>query len=627
MEETRHGPQRQARRRRGTVLLLSLLSLLVAAAVFIKTGPHPLHQPALSPVAATPSGVRPNLLVIMVDDLDQPTFDLMLRSGWLPNIQRHIADAGVRFDNSYVSDAVCCPSRATYFTGQYPQNHGILSVTKGVAYWYLAAENREDRALGVLMQQAGYFTGHIGKYLNGYGMFSDAAHVPRGYDQWYGLLDPSTYDLFDYKVNRSIAASGRTELREIHADPRTGAGYQTDQLGDWALQFLRDARGSGKPFYLTLKPVAPHIETQSFRDDPALGYRATFREYIRPAPRHECLVRAYLPQYVAPAQPGSWCDRRLPDTLAYLATRPSFNRIDDDKHPRLVKVLQPLSVANGDIGALQRQHQMRMAAMLAVDDVVGRVIDALRENGQLDDSLVLFTSDNGYFFGEHGLNSKLLPYEESIRVPLLVRPPRGLRTAVQQTAIALNNDLAPTLADYAGARPLRDSDVFDGRSLRALIDGDGDPVPAASRRQFMVEHYIEATTMELAADFPLYHQLSEVATQFLGKLAGFELGALGNLSYPAYKAVRRQAPGDNWLYVQWYRERSNRPQVLDDARWHVDFEELYDLDRDPYQSVNLVPLLQDADYRRAADAMAAMKRDLDALKRCKGASCRDVEDR
>ena len=128
MEETRHGPRRQPRRRRGTVLLLSLLSLLVAAAVFIKTGPHPLHQPALSPVAATPSGVRPNLLVIMVDDLDQPTFDLMLRSGWLPNIQRHIADAGVHFDNSYVSDAVCCPSRATYFTGQYPQNHGILSV-------------------------------------------------------------------------------------------------------------------------------------------------------------------------------------------------------------------------------------------------------------------------------------------------------------------------------------------------------------------------------------------------------------------------------------------------------------------------------------------------------------------
>ena len=613
--------QGQAGRMRIGWLLGAVLLLLLAIGVFIKTGPHSFSTPALPPPQAV-TAARPNLLVIMTDDLDQPTFDLMLKSGWLPNIQRELVDAGTTFDNSYVTDPVCCPSRATYFTGQYAKNHGILSVTKGVAYWYLAAENREDRALGVMMQQAGYFTGHIGKYLNGYGMFSDAEHVPRGYDEWYGLVDPSTYDMFDYKVNLSKLASGKTEIREIHADRRTGTDYQTDKLGDWALQFLDSAKQVDKPFYLTLKPVAPHIETSSFRDDPALGYRATFREFIRPAPRHECLVRRFMPEYVAQVEPGAWCARALPDTLEYLSKRPSFNQLDAGKHPRLEKVLQKLTVENGDIGALERQHQFRMAAMIAVDDLVGRVIEQLKANRQLQDTLIVFTSDNGYFFGEHGLNSKLLPYEESIRVPLVIRVPGGQRAAV--SAIALNNDLAPTISDYAGAHPLRDSDAFDGRSLRPQLSHT--PAPS-TRHQFMIEHFIEATTMELAADFPLYHKLSEVATQFLGKLAGFEFGALGNLSYPAYKAVRRQVDGDNWLYVQWYDALTNATQVADVGKWKVDFEELYDLDRDPFQRVNLVPLLADADYKRAAAAMAKMKSDLAAFKACAAESCREAEDR
>jgi len=618
-----YSQQRQRGRIRiGWLLIAAMLLLTLGVGIFIKTGPHTLRQPELAAPATATAAAKPNLLIVMTDDLDQPTFDLMLKTGWLPNLQRELVDAGTTFDNSYVTDPVCCPSRATYFTGQYAKNHGILSVTKGVAYWYLAAENREDRALGVMMQQAGYFTGHIGKYLNGYGMFSDPEHVPRGYDQWYGLVDPSTYDMFDYKVNLSKLAGGKTEVREIHADPHTGRDYQTDKLGDWALEFLDSAKGVDKPFYLTLKPVAPHIETSSFRDDPALGYRATFREYIRPAPRHECLVRRFMPEYVAQPAPGGWCERTLPDTLEYLSHRPSFNQLDAGKHPRLEKVLQKLTAENGDIGALERQHQFRMSAMIAVDDMVGRVIERLQANGQLEHTLIVFTSDNGYFFGEHGLNSKLLPYEESIRVPLVIRTPGG--KPAHTAAIALNNDLAPTLSDYAGARPLRDSDAFDGRSLRAVLDGHADSHP---RTQFMIEHFIEATTMELAADFPLYHKLSEVATQFLGKLAGFEFGALGNLSYPAYKAVRRQVNGDNWLYVQWYTELSNAPQMHDDGNWKIDFEELYDLDRDPFQKVNVFPLAGAGDDARAAAALARIKGDLQAFKTCKADSCREVEDR
>lgn len=602
------------------LVLLVCIALVTAVAVFVRTGPHPLHRPLL-PAPAVAAADRPNLLVIMVDDLDEPMFDLLLGSGWLPHIQHGLVEAGTRFANSFVSDPVCCPSRATYFTGQYVQNHGVLNVTRGVAYWYLAAENREDRVLPVMLREAGYFTGHIGKYLNGYGMFSSREHVPKGYDEWYGLVDPTTYDVSDYTVNRwKRAGGGPAALQSVHADMQTGRDYQTDKLGDWALEFLDGARASGRPFYLTLKPVAPHIETLSFRDDPSLGYRAVFREYIRPAPRHECLVREFLPEYRPQPEPGPWCDKAWPDSLEFLARKPSFNVIDRGKHPRLEKVLQKLTAESGDLGALERQHQMRMAAMLAVDDLVGRVLQRLAADGTLERTLIVFTSDNGYFHGEHGLNSKLLPYEESVRVPLVIRAP-GVAAATR-AALVLNNDLAPTLADYAGAAPLRADDAFDGRSLRGQLQAR--PAPFG-RQAFLVEHYIETTTTELAAELPLYKDLSEAVTQFLGKLSGIEFGALGNLSYPAYKAVRRIAPGEDLLYVQWYSELTNRAQRS--GSWDVDFEELYDLQRDRYEQVNVAPLAADGDDARLHEALQQLRGDLGALRGCKAADCRRAEDR
>ncbi len=603
------------------LVLLACIALVAVAAVFIRTGPHPLLKPRLDPPQVA-RGDKPNLLVIMVDDLDQPMFDLLLDSGWLPHIRGELVDHGTRYANSYVSDPVCCPSRATYFTGQYVQNHGILSVTKGVAYWYLAAENREDRVLPVMLREAGYYTGHIGKYLNGYGMFSSKKHVPKGYDEWYGLVDPTTYDMVDYSVNRWKRRTDAASVDDFHADMRSGADYQTDKLGDWALEFLDGAEASGQPFYLTLKPVAPHIETVSFRDDPALGYRAVFRESIRPAPRHECLVRRFMPEFVAQAQPGDWCERALPDSMAFLGKKPSFNTLDPGKHPRLEQVLQKLTAEGGDLGALERQHQMRMASLLAVDDLVGRVVERLRADGVLDDTLIVFTSDNGYFHGEHGLNSKLLPYEESIRVPLVIRAPHQAQ-AVTLKDMALNNDLAPTLADYGGAHPLREDDAFDGRSLRPTLLAQAQPL---GRQQFLIEHYIEATSMELAAELPIYKDLSETVTQFLGKLSGIEFGALGNLSYPAYKALRRQVDGENFLYVQWYSELSNRPQAMG-GEWKTDFEELYDLDHDAFEQVNVAPLAIDGDDARLKGALARLRGDLEAFKGCKAQACRTAEDR
>lgn len=558
---------------------------------------------------------RPNLLVVEVDDLDQPMFDLMLEDGWLPNIRTHLVDDGVVFTNSFVSDAVCCPSRATYLTGQYANNHGILGVSKGVAYWYYGGDNREPHALPVLLHDAGYTTAHIGKYLNGYGMFNRSDHVPPGYDAWYGLLDPYTYDVYRWKQN--VTVDGETRIIDHSGED---GPYQTDALRDQALSFLDDVAEPGKPFYLAFKPVAPHVETRSFRDSEALGFRATFREWIRPAPRHECLIRPLLGKDAkteSDADSGL-CERELPDSLAFLRERPSFNEIDTGKPDTIRERVEQLTQEGGDFRALERQHQSRMASMIAVDDAIGAIVDRLKAQGRWDSTLVVFTSDNGYFHGEHRLDSKLLPYEESIRVPLVVRPPGGAE-APSVPAIALNNDLAPTLADYGGASPQREKDRWDGRSLKPWLEGES----PAWRRQVMVEHFIELTVLELAREKEWFGKLTDAVVALLEKGAGFELGALRNMAYPAYKAVRRIDPetGENALYVQWYSNLRN----VEPEGWETDFEEFYDLTDDPWQRQNL--LADEEPPKAVAKRIESFRSALDQLKTCDAEACVEAENR
>ena len=564
---------------------------------------------AVAPVSAA-TAAKPNVLTIMVDDLDEDMFDLLLENGWLPNIEHYLLEQGTRFDNSFVSDPVCCPSRTTYITGQYVKNHGVLGVTKGVAYWYWdeEADNPENRAMAVQMQRAGYFTGHVGKYLNGYGMYSPAEYTPKGYDQWYGLLDPTTYDMYDYRMN--VTRDGNTEI--VQYQGYDAAHYQTDVLRDRALDFLAAADQQLRPFFLTVTPVAPHIETISFSSDEALGYKALFREYIRPAPRHECLVSDYVDHEVDAS--NEVCLRELPDSLAFLEAKPAFNVLGYDKHPRLTELPQTLTEADGDFIALERQHQMRMASMLAVDDLVGSLLSQLEADGRLDNTVVLFTSDNGYFQGEHALDSKLLAYEESIRVPLLVRGP-GIAGGARLPDVVINNDLAPTIADYGDAHPIRPGDAYDGRSLRARLEGGR----RLARRQFMTEHFIEATAQELAAEYPQFEELTDEAIEYIENLTGIELGSLTDLAYPAFKALRRTDASGSWLYLQWYANETN------DGPWVVDFEELYQLDSDVDQLVNLVPNAENDESLQAQ--LVSMRQDLDAMKECAGENCQRIEDR
>jgi arylsulfatase A-like enzyme len=496
----------------------------------------------------------------MLDDLDERslsdllanrgTLDAAHAAGWIPNIASLIA-GGTRFTNSFVVNAVCCPSRASYLSGQYVQNHGVLTVAKGISYWMSgSAAGGEQETIATWLQRAGYYTGHLGKYLNGYGYMTQRTYVPPGYHDWQALLDPSTYRVYNYSINDNGTV---VDYGSAPTD------YQTDVLRQRAKAFVLDhAAGAhaAKPFYLTLTPIAPHIEVIP-SDAPMDDYRHHFYELIRPAPRHLHLVDGDLTNGEVP----SYTDKA------------SFNEDNADKLGWF-QALPAIDVATR--AARDRQYKHRLASILAVDELIGDLVATLGALGKLDSTVIAFTADNGYHFGEHRLSSKLVAFDESIRVPLAIRGP-GITAGATSTRPVLNIDLAPTYVALSGAAAGR---VVDGRSLIPLLQS---PAASWSRKQFLVDHYDENMDSVLEVD----------------------------LSPPTYKAVRRVSGTENKLYVSWREHFEQLPN-------QVTYREYYDLAADPLQLTNTAGQLTLA-QRLAFDNLV---RDFEG---CSGQGCRDLE--
>ena len=275
--------------------------------------------------------------------------------------------------------------------------------------------------LPVWLQAAGYYTAHIGKYLNNYGVDSPAP--PPGWSRWFGLIDPTTYKLFDYTGER------RRRGGELRA--HTAEEYQTDVLAAEAEKVLRSRAGAGKPFFLTVAPVAPHLER--------IATASRCRRGRRPATR------------------GRSPTRRC-------RSKPAYDEADVADKPAHIRRLPRLSPATKATRVLDI-YRARLASLLAVDDLVERLVTALADTGQLGRTVIIFTSDNGFLLGEHRVpDQKYFPYEESIRVPLIIRGggfPAGA-TAAQPVS---NIDLAPTIVALTGARARR---VMDGQPLLPL---------------------------------------------------------------------------------------------------------------------------------------------------------------
>ncbi|MBL8208010.1 MAG: sulfatase [Blastocatellia bacterium] len=438
--------------------------------------------------------VRPNIVFILIDDL---RWDELSIAGHpfikTPHIDR-IAREGARFRNAFMTTPLCSPSRASFLTGQYAHTHGITdNVDRSVASHQLVTFPR-------LLHDAGYTTAFIGKWHMG----NDDKPRP-GFDRWVSFKGQGTY------INPPINEDGKS------VQP---SGYITDILNGYAVEFIR--RRHDRPFLVWLAHKAIYPEVTQNNDG---SVDLSKSELFLPAERHKNL-------YAGQAIPR----------------RPNYGRAPVDKPAlqRQIGNLPPLgaATATSDEAILRRQR-----SLAAIEEGVGEILRALKETGQLDNTVLVFTSDNGYFYGEHGLSvERRLAYEESIRMPLLVRYPKAIKAGTVRTEFALNIDLAPTLLELAGVTAPA---AMQGRSLVPLLAGKR----TAWRNSFLIEYYTDKV-------FPRVLQMG-------------------------YKAVRNA----RWKYIH-YLELN-------------EMDELYDLKRDPYEMRNLI-----ADPS-AAKALAAMKRELE----------------
>lgn len=389
-------------------------------------GPRPPQAPQKPKAPAADMG-RPNIVFILTDDLD------MSHVQYMPQLRRHIAAKGTTFSNMFVTYAVCAPSRASILTGQYAHNHGVVEnrPPRG-SFRRFFSEGREQSTVATWIQAAGYRTGLVGKYMNYYPPQRDPAYVPPGWDDWRGY--------FDFKSMAEGAAYYNYELNENGRVVRYAEAekdYLTDVLRDKALDFIATTPRD-QPFFLYLGEFAPHAP-------------------VSPADRHDNL----FPDLKAP-RGASFNEEDVSDKPAWLRAQPQLT-------PEV-------------IAATDELYKKRVQAMQAVDDTIEALVRALEARGQLENTYIFFSSDNGFDFGGHRLDhGKGDAYDESIRVPLIVRGPAIAKGRVEP-AIALNIDLAPTFAAIAQAQAPQS---VDGRSLYRLLVGKA--TQRDWRKDFLVE--------------------------------------------------------------------------------------------------------------------------------------------
>ena len=457
---------------------------------------------------------QPNILFVLTDDLDLASIDQM------PNINSLIAREGATFENAFVSYPICCPSRATMLTGLYSHNHNVRGNKQPVGgFEKFRDEGLEEGTIAARLQEEGYRTALIGKYLNGYGQ-DDPSYVPPGWDEWYAK--PGRFEYYDYELN---------ENGEMVSYGSEEDDYITDVLSGKATDFVEQATSEDQPFFAYVAPTAPHSPST-------------------PAERHE----------------GAFSGEEAPRS-------PSFDEEDVSDKPAWLQELDPVS--EKEESRIDARHQERLESMLAVDEMVGSLVEQLEAAGELENTYVVFTSDNGFHLGTHRMgHGKKTPYEEVARVPLFVRGP-GVPAGSTLEDLVLNNDLAPTFTELAGLEGFE----ADGRSLAPLMRGED----TDWRSNVLLEAFLDGRSAGGEGE------------------AEDEEGSDGGnrTDQTSFRAVRTE--------THKYVEHDNGEK------------ELYDLANDPYELENVY---ETADPSLVED----LKGRLDALRNCAGARCREAED-
>ena len=359
---------------------------------------------------------QPNILYIMSDDHAAHAmgcYGSVVNE--TPNIDR-IAREGVRLENCFCTNSICTPSRATVLTGQYSHRNGVRTLADRF--------DGRKQTFPKLLQAAGYQTAVIGKWHLGHGGVSD----PTGFDYWNVLPGQG-----EYHDPEMIELAGRKVI----------PGYATDIITDFSLGWLRN-RSPERPFLLMCHHKAPH----------------------RPWDPDEKHARMYEDGEIP--KPDNYDDDYRNRASAAQAAR---MRVDRDLNRRDLKADPPpgLSPQQERDWKYQRYMQDYLRCVASLDDNVGRLLDYLDEEGLTADTIVVYTSDQGFFLGEHGWYDKRFMYEESLRMPFVARYPREIEPGSVVGAIATNVDFAPTFLDYAG---IGAPSEMQGTSMRPVLHGE-----------------------------------------------------------------------------------------------------------------------------------------------------------
>jgi N-acetylglucosamine-6-sulfatase len=356
---------------------------------------------------------RPNIVFVYTDDLDMPLMPYM------PHTNRLIGEQGAIFTHSFVTTSMCCPSRASTLRGQYPHNTGIVENAPGFKKFY--RDGSEKDTIATWLKRVGYRNSLLGKYLNLYPLSAPQEYIPPGWDDWHVFIDEGQPFYFAYTMNEN------GNLVRQYKKPEN---YSTDVINRKAQDFIRESVEAGRPFFVFLSVYAPHGPST-------------------PAPRHVDI----FPDLDYPKKPSFHEEDMSDKPLAIIDLRRTGGLFEVDESDELFR--------------------KRVQSMQAVDEMVVDLVNLLEELGQLENTYIFFTSDNGFHMGEHMLPSgKMLPYEEDIFVPLYVRGP-GIQPGTIIPELTVNIDLAPTFLELAGGKTSR---FVDGVSLVPLLFPDGQPL-------------------------------------------------------------------------------------------------------------------------------------------------------
>lgn len=479
---------------------------------------------------------RPNIIFILTDDLDAAEMQYM------PRLKSFIAVQGVTFRNYFVAMPLCCPSRVSTLRGQYPHNSRIVgNKPPGGGFQKFFQLGLEKSTIAVWLENAGYRTMLAGKYLNGYPATNNPLYIPPGWTEWYSPVKGNAYSEFNYTLNEN----GKPV--KYGNKPRD---YGTDVYVGKTVDFIQRSLKKDKPFFIYLAPYAPHAP------------------YV-PAPRHEALF------------------------LGRLAPRtPNYNESDVSDKPRYIRA-HPLLIPK-KIDYFDEVFVRRLQSLQAVDEGIEAIVNALKAVGQLDNTFIFFTSDNGFHIGNHRQRlGKSSPYEEELRVTMMVRGP-GVPAGKTLEHLTGNIDLASTWADLGGTRT---ADFVDGRSLVPLL-GARPPALNQWRRAFAIENGPDNGENDAATTVAPDTDSGELEAPDETDDNNDPLPAEANLGIPTLRGIRLQALS----YVEY-----STGEI-----------ELYNLEADPYQLENLAST---ADLQLLKQLSARVR----ALATCRASGCRNAE--